>query len=405
MRRYNSLGQSGGSLGCYFGWFLLFSSFVWSAAACIWDAETLDRERARHPTLAALVLSNAPATLSPTEISTLQARLSQLQAHPNLTNAAWYNDLAGAYLRLGQPAEAVTILETVTNEFAGDYGIHANLGTAYHLQGRYADAAREIARDLELNPNAHFGLEKYHLALLQYLERDQPYQSRHLYVDEFTGSFLAADQHPPTEMRIVDSGIRVDSPQSQTDRVEVVEQALAGLRAVAQTNWNSEIAALTSQLADSDPIPDYRRHWNLAMPGGVRNGLFPDFTNGVIYMAEMNPQEPACYTMLGVAAWCLHDYHLASQAFAKAQALHSPQTALLQARINELNAYILDSYRTNNHLTYSGFMNIVNMAVIMVMVVILIAVIRVGRTFWHKPERGIRSQPNTKATRSPWRKV
>ena len=28
--------------------------------------------------------------------------------------------------------------------FANDYGVHANLGTAYHLMGRYADASREI---------------------------------------------------------------------------------------------------------------------------------------------------------------------------------------------------------------------------------------------------------------------
>ena len=76
------------------------------------------------------------------------------------------------------------------HKFDTNYGIHANLGTAYHLLGRYKEAEHEIARDLQINPDAHFGLEKYHLALLQYLSRDTNYQYRHVYVDEFTESFL-----------------------------------------------------------------------------------------------------------------------------------------------------------------------------------------------------------------------
>ena len=70
---------------------------------------------------------------------------------------------------MGQPREVVELPEPLREKFANDYGFHANLGTAYHLLGRYPEAEREIARDLEINPDAHFGLEKYHLALLQYL--------------------------------------------------------------------------------------------------------------------------------------------------------------------------------------------------------------------------------------------
>jgi tetratricopeptide (TPR) repeat protein len=96
----------------------------------------------------------------------------------------------GAYIRVGEPAEAVKLLEPARDRFPNDYGVRANLGTAYHLLGRYAEAEKEIAKDLEINPNAHFGLEKYHLALLQYLSRDRDYQSRHLYIDEWTGEFF-----------------------------------------------------------------------------------------------------------------------------------------------------------------------------------------------------------------------
>ena len=77
--------------------------------------------------------------------------------------------MPGACLRLGQPREVVKLPEPLREKFANDHGFLANLGTAYHLLGRYPEAEREIARDLEINPDAHFGLEKYHLALLQYL--------------------------------------------------------------------------------------------------------------------------------------------------------------------------------------------------------------------------------------------
>ncbi|MDB6124917.1 MAG: hypothetical protein JWQ71_3910, partial [Pedosphaera sp.] len=32
-------------------------------------------------------------------------------------------------------------------------------------------------RDLKITPEAHFGLERYHLALLKYLDKDKEYQN------------------------------------------------------------------------------------------------------------------------------------------------------------------------------------------------------------------------------------
>src|SRR6187549_3743332 len=137
--------------------------------ACIWDADTLSDERKAKPALAELILNEKPASPDP---KPFRERIAKLKAEPKENDPAWWNDLAGAHLRLGEAAEAAKILEPLVSKFPNDYGIHANLGTAYHLLGRYADAERHIARDLEINPEAHFGLEKYHLALLRYLNRD-----------------------------------------------------------------------------------------------------------------------------------------------------------------------------------------------------------------------------------------
>ena len=88
-------------------------------------------------------------------------------------------------------------------------------------------------------------------------------------------------------------------------------------------------------VAALDPPPPYRNKWNLA--GDI------NFKAGVIYMAQMNPKEPACLEMTGVAAWKKHDYHLAVVAFEKAIALGSPQTDLLKLKIAGLKDYIRQS--------------------------------------------------------------
>ncbi|HSU57430.1 MAG TPA: tetratricopeptide repeat protein, partial [Candidatus Dormibacteraeota bacterium] len=199
------------------------------ASACLWDADTLADEQNQHPTLAGAILN--PTTDEPVDAKSLTERIQQLRAEPHETDAGWWNNLAGAYVRLGQPGEAVKILEPLTNTFSNDYGIHANLGTAYHLLKRYSDAEREIARDLEINPDAHFGLEKYHLALLHYLIRDEHYRLRHVFVDEFTYSFLTGSGFRATDshLRDVETNIYVvpENPRPSPDE-ERLETELKG---------------------------------------------------------------------------------------------------------------------------------------------------------------------------------
>jgi tetratricopeptide (TPR) repeat protein len=157
------------------------------ALACIWDADTLKDEKKKSPGLAEVILGPAPGAPDP---KPFRERVARLKALPKENDPAWWNDLAGAHLRLGEAAEAAKILEPLVDRFPNDYGIHANLGTAYHLLGRYSEAERQIARDLEINPEAHFGLEKYHLALLRYLKRDPEFQIEHVYLEAWSESFV-----------------------------------------------------------------------------------------------------------------------------------------------------------------------------------------------------------------------
>jgi tetratricopeptide (TPR) repeat protein len=272
-----------------------------NASACMWDSDTLSQELTNSPNLAGAILGN----VTPVDPAPLRERITRLKADRHENDSAWWNDLAGAHIRLGETKEAVAILEPLLEKFPNDYGIHANLGTAYHLLGRYADAEKEIARDLEINPDGHFGREKYHLALLQYLNRDAVYQKSHVYVDEFSEAALREHWGNLGLM----------------DRFAFGRDELRFLEAKASGATND--------------FPAYRWKWDL---GGDTN-----LQSGVIDMATFNPREPACSVMLGVA--CLatpgnRDLNLAKAAFQKAIDLGSPQTEVLRERIAMINEHI-----------------------------------------------------------------
>jgi tetratricopeptide (TPR) repeat protein len=259
---------------------LLFVFVPTLAHACIWDADTLADERKAKPALADLILNETPARPDP---KPFRERIAKLKAEPRENDPAWWSDLAGAHLRLGEAAEAAKILEPLVSKFPNDYGIHANLGTAYHLLGRYADAERHIARDLEINPEAHFGLEKYHLALLRYLNRDAEFQKEHVYLEAWSDS-LSDD--------------------------------------------------------DAFSFPSYAQ--------GATNKFDQQFqraTNlleGAMYMAELNPNQPACWVMLGLI--CTRhgeaDLNLAKAAFQRAIRTGSSQQAALGKRIAAIDGHI-----------------------------------------------------------------
>jgi len=294
--------------------------------ACIWDSDTLSDEKKHSPTLAKAILSPELSAIDP---PALKARIEKLRTAANENDPAWWNDLAGAHIRLGEASEAVKILEPLTNKFATDYGIHANLGTAYHLLGRYADAEREIARDLEINPDAHFGLEKYHLALLQYLIRDEEYRLRHVYIDEFTESFLI---YKGFLVHVEDAPSVSEKPPTNNEAINAELGGELRSRKTLSREQLSQLCARLEEMIWSDKAPAYRSKWNL--------GINTNLEKGVTYMAELNAREPACWTMLGLLAEQRSDKNLTIAAFEKAIQLGSPQASILQAQIDLLKEHI-----------------------------------------------------------------
>jgi tetratricopeptide (TPR) repeat protein len=309
-------------------------AILWAATAvsvfgCIWDARTLRSEKKAHPDLAHIILNaGKKKPIDPA----IREDIKRLRARPEPENVEWINNLAGAYLRVGEPAEAVKLLEPARERFPSDYGVRANLGTAYHLLGRYAEAEREIAKDLEINPDAHFGLEKYHLALLQYLGRDQNYQRRHLYIDELTEPFFTR----------IGFGMRysyVEAGLLPADHQPVPREEIEKTKKIPRGGWGKHYPSVQifedHAEAEGDIPPSYRFKWNLATDTNL--------VRGVMYMAELNPDQPAAMVGAGIIATRQKAYHLAVAAYQRAIALGSPQADLLKFHMENLESYIRKS--------------------------------------------------------------
>jgi tetratricopeptide (TPR) repeat protein len=94
-------------------------------------------------------------------------RLKRLEADP--TNAALLDDLAVAYDKTGQHEKAIETALKTEKLHPGRYETAANLGTFYFHSGKLAEGLPHIDRALAINPNAHFGREKYQKLLVEYV--------------------------------------------------------------------------------------------------------------------------------------------------------------------------------------------------------------------------------------------
>jgi tetratricopeptide (TPR) repeat protein len=72
-------------------------------------------------------------------------------------------------MHLGRFEEAESVMLARLAAAPNAYPSHANLGTLYTFTGDYERALVHVARALAIEPKAHFGREKYHQKLVEYL--------------------------------------------------------------------------------------------------------------------------------------------------------------------------------------------------------------------------------------------
>ena len=89
-----------------------------------------------------------------------------MKADPS--NLQLHDDLAVAYQKTGKTDKAIEVMLAKETIKPGVYETYSNLGTFYILKGEFAKGLPYIDKALAINPDAHFGREKYQKWLVEY---------------------------------------------------------------------------------------------------------------------------------------------------------------------------------------------------------------------------------------------
>ncbi|MEM9417869.1 MAG: tetratricopeptide repeat protein [Planctomycetota bacterium] len=162
----------------YFGWvYRALLSFVLAcpASACLWDYDTLKQEAARFPGTIELLagkFNRHSSVFYEWRIEDRTAKLAELSGGEALP---LMDDLAVAYDKVGRTDEGIALMREALAIDADRYETHANLGTLLVHAKRYEEGLEHLRRAVEINPDAHFGREKWQIYLIEYiLERMRP---------------------------------------------------------------------------------------------------------------------------------------------------------------------------------------------------------------------------------------
>jgi tetratricopeptide (TPR) repeat protein len=137
------------------------------AIACMWDYDTIKMERTRFPGTLELItgkfLRHSPEFYK----WRIENRIKRLESDP--TNPALLDDLAVAYDKTDQHDKAIATALKTDKLHPGRYETAANLGTFYFHSGKLTEGIPYIDAALKINPDAHFGREKYQKLLVEYV--------------------------------------------------------------------------------------------------------------------------------------------------------------------------------------------------------------------------------------------
>jgi tetratricopeptide (TPR) repeat protein len=150
-------------------WLLVFV-LIFNASlltACIWDSDTRSMEEKAFPDALALItggfLRHSPEFYE----WRIEQRLAEIEKSPDKMEL--YDDLAVAYEKTGQTAKAIEVMEGMESRDPDRYETLANLGTFYIHNGELERGLEYIDKAIAINPDAHFGRERYQKYVVEYV--------------------------------------------------------------------------------------------------------------------------------------------------------------------------------------------------------------------------------------------
>lgn len=146
---------------------VLTAAHATPAHACIWDTDTLRAERQAFPSALELMTGKFLRHSEAYYQWRLKDRTARLAKTPG--DLALMDDLAAAHDKLGAPERGVEIMREALKLKPGRYETHANLGTFLIHAGKLKEGLTHIDQALKINPDAHFGRERYQRYLVEYV--------------------------------------------------------------------------------------------------------------------------------------------------------------------------------------------------------------------------------------------
>jgi tetratricopeptide (TPR) repeat protein len=137
-----------------------------TVCACLWDHDTLQQERSRFPGTLELITGKFLRHSPEFYYWRIRDREGRLAA--GATDAGLSDDLGVAYEMTGQHTKALAVLAAKEKLHPGLYETYSNLGTFHILAGDFEAGLPLIDKALAINPDAHFGREKYQKWLVEY---------------------------------------------------------------------------------------------------------------------------------------------------------------------------------------------------------------------------------------------
>lgn len=178
-----------------------------SAVACLWDYDTLNDERRGLPGVSEIITGRWERHSPEFYRHRIEAMKKLLAEKPD--DAAAWDNLAVAQEKVGDIDAAIATILDKDKRFPGQYTTEANLGTFYLHKGDFPNGITHIRRALAINPDAHFGREKYQLQVAEFLQNPPAADE-----DGAVGSFVV----PMLEMKFGTTG---PTTTSVADRMRI----------------------------------------------------------------------------------------------------------------------------------------------------------------------------------------
>jgi tetratricopeptide (TPR) repeat protein len=243
----------------------LFASCAFAishVSACIWDSDTIASELARFPGIAEVMTGQFPRHSR--EFYEWRRKTVEESLSKDPQQVALYDDLAVAQHKLGDHKAAIATMMKKDKVKPDLYETFSNIGTFYIYTGELQTAVNWIGKALVINPNAHFGREKYQKWLLNWImerkDKGEPDDEESGILRKTKGfaRFVALQQSTSAGARDPKEDVFLTAKQRDDAIAGVVgmmrfadfdnpilQEALGDLLASGQLDWNaSHLAAL-----------------------------------------------------------------------------------------------------------------------------------------------------------------